>query len=432
MTGRDHPLRGALHGEVHARPAIALEAPERLSHIAMLSGEDGAAADRTHLARLCERFGISAPRDGSYFHHDFGPFRLKWERHTEFCSYTFLHRGSVAAPFDETAIARVPAAWLAELPGRRMVAVHVAVEPADGPRRPREETARLIGSEMLVGGPMVGGAEAWTDFHIHGDGFSRILVRGGGPEAAETGRLVQRLLEIETYRMMALLAFPVARDVGPEVARIERTLAEVTDSISGLGTVGDERDTLMRLTRLAAEAERTVGVTRYRFSAAAAYHALVIERIGELREARSEGLPTIGEFMERRLAPAMRTCESVAARQESLSQRIARASDLLRTRIDVALQEQNRALLGAMSLRARLQLRLQLLIEGLSVVAATYYLAGLVGYLAKAVRAAGIPVPADIAVGVSVPVLAVLVWFVVHVARRRLFAAGRRDDDGCS
>lgn len=91
-AARDHPLRGELHGEIHARPFTALYPPERISYIAMLSGEEGAAADRAWLAQLCSRFGVSAPQAGNHFYHDFGPFRLKWERHTEFCAYTIFLR----------------------------------------------------------------------------------------------------------------------------------------------------------------------------------------------------------------------------------------------------------------------------------------------------------------------------------------------------
>src|SRR3546814_8262212 len=88
--------------------------------------------------------------------------------------------------------------------------------------------------------------------------------------------------------------------------------------------------------------------------------------------------------MDRRLAPAMRTCESAAGRLETLASRVGRASNLLRTRVDIELEAQNRDVLMSMNRRARLQLRLQETVEGLSVVAISYYVVGLVGYAAKA------------------------------------------------
>ena len=113
--------------------------------------------------------------------------------------------------------------------------------------------------------------------------------------------------------------------------------------------------------------------TAYRFGAAAAYYRLVQQRVEDLREQRLAGFPPIREFMERRLAPAMATCQSVAARQTDLSTRIARRSALLRTRVDIELERQNQELLVQMNRRAKLQLRLQETVEGLSVVAITYY-----------------------------------------------------------
>ena len=160
---------------------------------------------------------------------------------------------------------------------------------------------------------MSGGGYAWTDFHVHGDGFSRILVRDSGLSPYQVGRLVQRLLEIETYRIFALLSLPLARTAAAEISKIDHDLADVTDNLSEMHDIADEREMLIRITSLAARIERIASTTTYRFGASLAYYALVMGRIEELREERIEGLQTIGEFMERRLAPAMRTCESVAS-----------------------------------------------------------------------------------------------------------------------
>ena len=82
----DHPLRSALIEEIHARPFAALEPPVQASHLALVSGEHGAAEDLAHLVRLCQRYGLSRPTEGSiHFTCDFGMFRLKWERHGEGC-----------------------------------------------------------------------------------------------------------------------------------------------------------------------------------------------------------------------------------------------------------------------------------------------------------------------------------------------------------
>jgi uncharacterized membrane-anchored protein len=419
---REHRLRAVLTNEVHARPFAELVAPERASHIALLTGEAGIEEDHAQLVRLCARYGAAAPPAGiNHFSQDLGAFRLRWERHTEFVSYTFFRSGPPGAdPFAETAIDGVARDWLERLPGELLVAVHLAFLAKEAPPA-TAALERAFVAESLVGSDVAGGmAAAWTDFRIHGDGFGRILLhdRGLGPRRA--GRVVQRLLEIETYRMMALLALPLAREASPEVARAERELAASVAAMTGSEGIEDERALLRRLTRLAADIEALTARTRYRFGAARAYRALLEQRIAELKEQPVAGLQTIAEFMDRRLVPAMRTCESVAQRQEALSERVARASELLRTRVDIALEGQNRDLLRSMNRRAKLQLLLQETVEGLSVVAITYYVLGLVSYLAKSAKRFLPGLDLDLVPALALPVALALVWWGVRRVRRRL------------
>ena len=225
--------------------------------------------------------------------------------------------------------------------------------------------------------------------------------------------------------MVAMLAFPLALSARPRVAAAERDLSKIVSEIPAVEGIEDERGLLRRLSALAAEAESIAVSTNYRFSAARAYYALVRQRVDELRERRLDWVQPFGTFLYRRLAPAMETCENVTTRQESLSVRIARASSLLRTRVDVALESQNRDLLQSMNRRAKLQLRLQETVEGLSVVAISYYLVGLVHYLAKGAVEAGVPLHPETAAAVSVPVVILLVWLGV----RRLRKAIAKDKD---
>ncbi|MEJ2026475.1 MAG: DUF3422 domain-containing protein [Limibacillus sp.] len=202
------------------------------------------------------------------------------------------------------------------------------------------------------------------------------------------------------------------------VFKIGKQLSGTMDAMGALENTEDEKNLLADLTNLAGELEQAAAATNYRFGAARAYHALVSKRIEELRESRLEGYQQFGEFMDRRLAPAMRTCEAVAQRMESLSERLARASQMLRTRVDIQLEEQNRNLLHSMDRRARLQLRLQETVEGLSIAAVTYYGVGLIAYLAKGLKQTGLAVPVEIILAVSVPVIAGSALLVVRRIRR--------------
>lgn len=424
---REHAWRHSLTNEVHARPYELLRAPVRASHLAVATGENKLNADRAHLLELCALYAVAPPAaDAIHFSRDFstgaGPgFRLRWERHTEFSTYTFLRFDDFDEPFNETALSLAPRDWLDGLPGEVLVAQHLALESRE---REAEDLVRLFDENQVIGSRVQSGAAcAWTDFRIHGDGFGRVLIRDLGMTLGQAGRLLQRLTEIETYRIMALLAFPLAREVGPKISRLEQSLAAIIGQMAepgdGEGAAGGDRELLDRLTALAAEAEQISALSSYRFSAARAYHAIVRSRIEELREDRISGTQTILEFMDRRLAPAMKTCDAMAERQDVLSRRVARAGDLLRTRVDIALEEKNRDLLKSMDRRAHVQLRLQETVEGLSVVAISYYLLGLVGYVAKGAKAAGLPVNPDVAVMVGLPVVLGLVWIGV----RRLRAA---------
>ena len=413
----DHPLRIELNDEAHARPPEALDAPLRLTFLALYSDATQREQEWEHVCALARRYGPTPPARASHYSADFGPFRLKWERHTEFTRYKFIVAGN-GDPFDTPALQAVPADWLAALPGRVMVATHAALLPA-GPGEPDHEAlaARYFGGDALVGAGVASSAGiAFTDFRIR-DGFSRLLVFDRGMTPRQAGRSMQRLLEIDTYRMMALLALPVAQSLTPWLNDAERELARITESLVD-SNEASEPELLDRLTRLEAEIESRESAQHYRFTAAAAYYELVQRRIDELREERIRGLQTFREFTERRLAPAMNTCRSVSARLESLSQRVARATQLLNTRVDLTRERQNQQLLETMNRRAEAQLRLQQTVEGLSAAAITYYVVGLVGYAAKGLASAGVPLHVELVMALSIPVVAVAAVLGVRHVRK--------------
>ena len=229
---------------------------------------------------------------------------------------------------------------------------------------------------------------------------------------------MQRLLEIETYRMMALVALPLVREHDPQISAIEEETAKIARSLSKIAGLEDTRPLLTRLSRLSADVEGITARLSYRFDATRAYFALVRRRVERLREERLERLQTIEEFMERRLAPAMKTCETAARRLESSSRRLARTSDLLRTQVDVALQEQNRDLLLSMDRRARLQSRLQRILEVISIVALTYYLEVLLATVLTAVKTDGVPLNVELITGAAIPFLFGIIWLGVRWTRK--------------
>lgn len=416
----NHPLRLALASEIHSRPFMTLEAPARISHLA-IHGDDSPAMHDDRLAALCARFGVAAPAAGAqHFFHDFGHFRIKWERHTEFSTFSFVEPDAESADFKLTAIRHVPADWLASLQSSVIVAAHIIAERGAPLSIADRRLKALFPAPPLVGSQVLTGGELWTDFQVGPDGFSKFLIRDTDLRESQMGRLVQRLGEIETYLMMALLALPLARAGTSLLGRIEEDLTELGSRMSRLDIDADAEGLLREISRLDAQVRAQSFRTGYRFSAAQAYYRIVGARISELRERRIEGVPTIGEFMERRLAPAMDTCLSVAARQEALAGKISRSNDMLRTRVNLAQERQSQNVLESLSRSANRQLQLQQAVEGLSVVAISYYGIGLVGYVLKALKGWGVDIPIDQTIGMLLPLLCAATWLGMRRLHQRL------------
>lgn len=424
-TSLNHPQRLLLASEVHARPFVSVGVPARASHLAVYVGHDSSRAHRL-IAAFCERFGVAPPGEGAqHFIHDFGHVSLKWERHTEFCTFLFVEDGLPEGdPFGQPAIRHAPNDWLELLGGTVLVACHVAVERGDPMNLGSARLKTLFPQPPLVGSHVLAGGEVWTDFQVGPDGYSRFLLRDVGLAETQAGRLVQRLCEIETYRMTALLALPVARESTQALGGMEDELTELSGGMVQPDRPLTDAQLLSRLSSLAARVEAMSLRTNYRFSAGQAYYRLVKARIADLREVRIEGVPTIGEFMERRLAPAMDTCVSAAQRQETLAAKVGRTNDLLRTGVSLAQEQANQHILEQMNRNAQLQLRLQHAVEGLSVVAITYYVLGLVGYVLKAGKGVGLPLNVDATLGLLVPVACGLTWFGIRRLRSRIAGDG--------
>lgn len=411
-----HPQRDSLYAELHSRPFQVISPGARVTHIAVVCDEEQKKQQFHHLQRLCELLEIDLVlKDEICLELEVGPLKIRREKHMEFSSYTFIYSpASLAAnPFEQTAIEQLPSGWLAQLPGLVVAAFHVAIE--DGrdqrdlmlPRVKRYfEQMRLVGSS-----PQNGDARVWTTFQLHSDGYGRFLIYNKEMSDSQLGRLLQRLMEIETYRLMALLSLSTAREFGPVLAEMDAELACITARLASQSRPDNEQEILGQLTDMAARVESCRADSTFRFSATRAYHALVVQRLNDLREDEVSGHLTMSEFMTRRLTPAVRTCEAVGHRLEDLSRRIDRVSDMMRTRVELSIQAQNQELLASMDRRSRIQLMMQHTVEGLSVAAISYYAVGLVKYLLEAFYNSGFKFDKSLILGVSVPVVIGSVWF---------------------
>lgn len=419
-----HPLRAAVLGEVHARPFTSIETPRRVLHFAFETNAAQGAADRVALTDLCNRQGLVPPKPSDIHHRVmFGATALRWEQHSEFTTYTWeLPSGTADAPFHPPASTLASPMGLVPQPGPALAAIDLHLV-ADGTRPIALE--RLFDRASLAAAENSDGTALYaTDFRLDPAGFVRILIVDRGLGAERAGALTQRVLEIETYRTLALLGLPEAQRLAPAVRRIETQLADLTAAMGKNEGLEANHRMLDELTALASELEAGAAAALFRFGASRAYNEIVYQRLETIGERKFDGLPTWSSFLARRMAPAMRTCATVEERQANLSRKLSRAAQLLRTRVDVELEQQNRNLLTSMNERTRLQLRLQATVEGLSVAAISYYVVGLFGYLVKGAHEGGVPggvlnVDPTLATGVSVPIVVLLVWWIVRRIRSR-------------
>ena len=404
-----HPQRLVLHNEIHARPPESIAVPEVITHIVMVCNAAQREASRQHLATLLrDHHAGGLDEQATHVRANLGGFRLRWELHTEFVTWTFTAALEPDKPLDTrhppTAAEEVPQTWFAGLPGQCVYGVHLwLLQPAQcGPAGMRAVVDDMLHADSLAGALVHRGhTQVCTDFAIHADGYSRILVQPGeAVSAPRLGRLVQRLLEIETYRMMALLAMPAARHAVAMLGKAEQELADLAQAIRQADRQS-EPVLLDRLTR--------------------AYFELVEKRIVDLQEERLSGFLSFAEFMARRLTPARSTCEWAARRQNALSERVSRVSNLLRTRVEIEQQQSNQQLLGSMNERQAMQFKLQSTVEGLSVAAITYYITGLISYLAKGAHSLGWPLSAESTAAMAIPVIAVSVWWSLRRLHHKLF-----------
>ncbi len=436
----DHPQRYALHHEIHARPPIALWSNERvISQAFVLDG----VSRRQHTAWI-ERASKGFPLHNGGLHHSSirvlelaaPPSRilLKWEMHGEFVAVTLFFQQSSATAFEsrEQALQRAGvllqnanAQGLHELTGQRLVALDIMVEQAPH-YRDAFEVAKRFRNNTVVGSIITSNqnAQLWTDLQLDEAGFIQMVVRGEHLGSRQTGRAIQRLIDIETYRMMALLALPSAKALAEPLRSAEQELAAVSEKIAAAQKketidLSVDAQLLGDVSALAAKVEGWMSANGLRFTAAEAYYELVKRSLIETHETVIPGVQTLSTFMDRRFEPAMRTCRWTVRRLRDLSDRISRTTQILKTRIEFVNESQQQALLASMDRRAKLQLRLQQTVEGLSIIVMTYYATGLLQYIAKGLKGIGLSVDPDLVALVSVPVIAIGLYGFLTARRKK-------------
>ena len=422
----DEEQRWMLHNEIHTRPSATFKLPALIVYVAVLNAGISISDEFEHLKALPGQEGLNLEQlKGNFLQLQFNSFKIIWERHTEFSRYTIVQALPSHAQWGSklpelAAHVATGVDWLRAIPGKTIAAIQLAMlnEGMDDPDA-IYKSKQWLGEGTVIGSKMgrtsndQPHSHLITNLRIGADGFVRMLVLAPS-ETSENraGRIAQRLLELETYRIMSLLSLPVAKKLASKLSATEMELVKITAKLEA-NTDSDEV-LLSHLASLAAQVESTTAENSFRFSAARAYDAIVRERISEIRERPLSGIQTLGEFMQRRLAPAMATVNATSDRLVALAERVTRASALLRTRVEIAAEAQNQQLLEKLTRGQALQLRLQTTVEGLSIAAITYYVVSLILYLGKAMKASGLNLNPEILAGLSTPIVLFFCWRMIQ------------------
>ena len=417
-----HPLKDSLIDELHNRPFPVIQLPAQVSNIVLLEPADRD-SEIAGLKRLAESHNMTPPEEGvSCYYESSEDFDLRWERHNEFSTYTLICNKALSGTVFESGFSHISDEWLSGLSGQVISANHIDLRSAGDAPDSAAELDEYFDGRKLIGSKIYdGNAKLWTSMRSHSDGFSRTLLVDQGVDPSQAGRAVRNLLEISTYRSMTLLALPTARELLPEISTLEQSLSATSEKLKQIETMEDEQNLMTELIAEATQVERLIADNSFRFSATEAYFNLTETRLDMLREEKIPTIRTLKQFHVRRFIPAYNTCMSVVKRKQNLSQRIGRTSELLHSRLQLSLEDQNQRLLASMDKRSKLQLRLQQTVEGLSVVAITYYSMGLLRLMVE-------PLPIErylhltdsAVVAIATPIIFLSTLMVVRRIRKKL------------
>lgn len=443
MKPYDHPSRQLLHEEVHSRPPVAQWPKERILSQAFLLDAESRQLQIDWIECLSQAFPKKGSGNQDHFFRSIelnaAPERIiiKWELHGEFATIAAIVQQNtlVDAPLQRTRqpiltdlnalLHKMACPAIEASGGQRIAAIDIAFEDRSL-FDDAEEVSAIFDGNTLIGGYIMSNRQAqlWTDLHLNEDGFISYYVPHNILGSRQAGRVARRITEVETYRMAAMLAFPVAKGLSLPLRNAESDLAKMSKEIALLQIdsslqLKKNGEFLSDLSQLASKTEQWISEFGLRFTAAEAYSQLVNKNLAELNELAVPGIQTLREFMDRRFQPAMDTCIWTQRRLRELSDRVSRTTQTLRTRIEFVNEEQTQALLASMDKRARLQLRMQETVDSLSVLVLTYYVVGLLFYVAKGGKEVGLPIYPEITAAIAAPVVAILFYIISKRRRAR-------------
>lgn len=410
MKFDNHPERAGIIAEMHLRRMPAVTSPARIFQTLRLFDPSSTRPEKspigsppfgTFAAHSSERHGEARDGRGTI---------LLWERHSEAITATAILPGLGDDPLGMSDDDRLMIEWLVGPPATVLRATRILVLQDEADCTDLLKSL-IVDPDNLLSAYVSDGIRIWTDFQVRADGFGWLVVATNGQAPADVGRAIQRMQELGNYRNLALLGLTTVRSGATELRRLEHELASISEGLDDAGQIDILLDRLIVLGERISAMEARV---TYRLSATRAYTAIVMQRLESLRCRAIPGFQSLDDFTERRLLPAAATCQSFTDRLIRLGQQSAQAMAQLRTKVELRIQHQNQSILQSMKRSAERQLKLQELVEGLSVLAISYYAVSLLAYLVKGLKSAEPALNADVLLAiVSMPVV-LLVWIMLR------------------
>lgn len=421
LQSRNHPQRDLLEKELQQRFFPALSAPCRICHFMLTLGTASRAAEFSLMQQRALQAGVLLQEGDSDVNLQLGGITLRWERHSEFSTYSFIVPGESCNFADPAQFLPTPD-WFDLVPGQLFRVVQLLIlkqlpgQP-DITKHSAQTLAAMFATEHCISSLVANQqAQIWTDFRKHPEGGGRMVLLDKGLSDSALARLVQQLFDLGNYRKLSLLGWPLTRQALAQLHSLEQQLSDITQRIEQ--QQGSDEKMLQEISQMAAQTEHLIANNSARLEASAAYYQLTLDRLKALKETALDGLMSLQDFSERRLTPAFRTAQSVLNRQRSLSNRLGRSTELLRTRISLQLERQNSKLLISMEKRARQQLQLQTAVERLSTVAICYYAVQLLDKGLSSLSLLWPALPLQLMQALSLPLVVVLVSLLWYQLRK--------------
>jgi uncharacterized membrane-anchored protein len=321
----------------------------------------------------------------------------------------------------EQYISDLPQAWLNSFPGKFLTNIFITFERSIKTTIPKGKLNDTFGLNQLIGNMVEeNSARIWTDFYGNlNSNMLRVQIEDFSLGPRRRGRLCQNILELENYRSLAEIAFPIAEEIVFELENKERELAFIVKEISQVVDTKVQKELLNQLLDLSVHSENWRIKTGHRFSATSAYKKIVEDRLTNLDETKVLGYQSFSKFFNRNTMPTFRTCDAANDRLNVFIIRIDRAISLLATRISSTMEHQNNELLASVNEQNRRQIRLQETIEAFAIVAISYNGSALINLLLNSLNSQGLTINIHFWTTVSIPGTVLVSFLLMRVLRRR-------------